>query len=130
FAPGNSKESIFEYQYLQSGLSSPLYGWFAHFSAPASGGVKYLANPVNIDINATELYPPRAEDIVNWSADTVRLKNYSIFRQSTVSYPGGGGCEVYKFVGQSPYVASYRRTGGRPTICIVYLYRAILLRET
>lgn len=129
FAPGNSKESIFEYQYLQSGLSSPLYGWFAHFSAPASGGVKYLANPVNIDINATELYPPRAEDLVNWSADTVRLKNYSSFRQSTVSYPGGSGYEVYKFVGQAPYVASYRPAGSRTTNYIFYRYREILLME-
>lgn len=129
FAPGNSSESIFEYQYLQSGLSSPLYGWFAHFSAPASGGVKYLANAVNIELNGAELYPPRAIDLVNWSADTVRLKSFSAFRLSPVSYPGGSGYEVYKFVGQAPYVASYRPAGSRNTNFIFYRYREILFME-
>lgn len=72
---------------------------------------------------------PRAEDLVNWSADTVRLKNYSSFRQSTVSYPGGSGYEVYKFVGQAPYVASYRPAGSRTANHIFYRYREILLME-
>ncbi len=129
FAPGNSKESIFEYQYLQSGFSSPVYGWFGHFSGAVSTGVKYLANPTNIQINATELYPPRAEDLVNWSADTVRLKNLAAFRLSPVSYPGGSGYEVYKMVGQSPYVASYRPVGSRTVNYIFYRYREILFME-
>ncbi len=128
FNPGNSPESIFEYQYLQTGFSSPVYGWFGHFSG-LSEGAKYMANSVNISVNGTELYPPLPTDLINWSADTVRLKNYSSYRLSPVSYPGGNGYEVYKMVGQSPYVASYRPAGGRNMNYIFYRYREILFME-
>lgn len=126
FNPGNSSESIFEYQYMQTGFSSPVYGWFGHFQA-ASTGAKYMANPTNIGINGLELYPPT--DLLNWSADTVRLKDFSAFRQSSVSYAGGSGFEVYKMVGQSPYIASYRPITGRNMNYIFYRYREVLFME-
>ncbi|MGV6946730.1 RagB/SusD family nutrient uptake outer membrane protein [Sphingobacterium kyonggiense] len=126
FNPGNSAESIFEYQYVQTGFSSPIYGWFAHFQAVGSAD-KYLANSTNIELYGLELYPP--VDQINWSADTIRLKNLSSYKRTPVSYAGGSGFEVYKFVGQTPYVESYRPAGGRNVNFIFYRYREILFME-
>lgn len=126
FSPGNSSESIFEYQYLQTGFSSPVYGWFGHFSGTGDGA-KYMANPTNIAVNGLELYPP--VDLLNWSADTVRLKNFASFVQVPVNYSGGSGFEVYKMVGQAPYVQSYRPVGRRNVNYIFYRYREILFME-
>lgn len=126
FNPGNSSESIFEYQYLQTGFSSPIYGWFANFQ-PTSAGAKYLANSINIEIDGLELYPP--QDLINWSADTIRLKNYAAFNMTPVNYSAGSGYEIYKMTGQTPYVPSYRPSGGRNMNYIFYRYREILFIE-
>lgn len=126
FNPGNSVESIFEYQYLQTGFTSPVYGWFANYQS-TSGGPKYLANPINIETYGLELYPP--QDLINWSADTIRLKDFGAFRRSQVSYSGGSGFEVYKMVGQTPYAVSYRPSGGRNVNYIFYRYREVLFME-
>ncbi|GGH18485.1 RagB/SusD family nutrient uptake outer membrane protein [Sphingobacterium alkalisoli] len=125
FSPGNSSEGIFEYQYVQTGFASPLYNWFSHFQ---QNNAKYLANIANIQVNAGEkLYLPT--DPLHFSADTIRLKNYSAFRFSPVSYAGGSGYEVYKFIGQSPYELNYRPTGARNANYIIYRYREILFME-
>ncbi len=126
FNPGNSSESIFEYQYVQTGLSSPMYGWFAHVQG-LTDGAKYLANPVNIELNGIEIYP--AQEPINWSADTIRLKTYGAFNQNPIPYAGGNGYEVYKMLGQTPYVVSYRPAGGRNVNYIFYRYREVLFME-
>ncbi|MBE8721108.1 RagB/SusD family nutrient uptake outer membrane protein [Sphingobacterium pedocola] len=126
FSPGNSSESIFEYQYLQTGFSSPVYGWFGHFQ-PTSSGAKYMANSTNIGVNGSEIYPPT--DLINWSADTIRLKDFSSYRMASVPYSGGSGFEVYKMVGQTPYIGNYRPSGSRNMNYIFYRYREILFME-
>lgn len=126
FNPGNSSESIFEYQYVQTGLSSPLYNWF---SQGQRGDAKFLANITNISVNAGELlYPPR--DDKHFSADTIRLKNFSAFMLNPRFATGNGtGYEVYKFTGQTAYQLSYRPAGSRNVNYIFYRYREILLMQ-
>src|SRR5690606_36184389 len=125
FNPGNSSESIFEFQYVQTGLASPLYNWFSEVQR---GNSRYLANSTNIKLNAGEiLYPPM--DDKHFSADTIRLKNHSTYRLSAVSSNYGDGYEVYKFIGQMAYQESYRPAANRNANYILYRYREILFLE-
>lgn len=126
FSPGNSPESIFEYQYTEKGPSSPLYGWFAHHDETKD---IYLANKTNILINAGEiLYPAILPG--HFSADTIRLKNYSAFTLTGASNGYKPATyEVYKFLGQSPYQRSYRNQSDRVAHYIFYRYREIMFMK-
>lgn len=117
FYPGNSPESIFELQYGLQGPSSPLYSWFAI----ADGATAiYSANFTNIKANSGDFLYPTAPPNLNYSADTIRLKDYSAFS------PSG---EVYKFLGQAPYQRSYRRQNDRTANYIFYRYREIMFMK-
>ncbi|WP_316767654.1 RagB/SusD family nutrient uptake outer membrane protein [Pedobacter frigiditerrae] len=122
FYPGNSPESIFELQYGLQGPSSPLYSWFAKEDSPTA---IYSANATNVKINAGDLLYPSANPTLNFSADTIRLKNYSAF-----SLPSAGStAEVYKFLGQAPYQRAYRRSNDRTANYIFYRYREIMFMK-
>jgi len=128
FYPGNSPESIFELQYSLQGPSSPLYNWFA-----AGDGITaiYLGNQANIKINAGDvLYPSTMPDL-HFSADTIRLKNYSSFTTAPTFDNGytSSSYEVYKFLGQAPYQRAYRRQNDRTANYIFYRYREILFMK-
>ncbi|MCH5599826.1 RagB/SusD family nutrient uptake outer membrane protein [Niabella ginsengisoli] len=130
FNPGNSPESIFEVQHVQTGPASPVYNWFAHFSTSSSTGVLYLANSTNVQLaNEEILYPTTLPGYT--SSDTIRFKDYATFRKnSSISSPHGSGWEVYKFLGQQPYQMSYRATNDRRLVnYILYRYREILLMK-
>ncbi|WP_409966148.1 SusD-like protein P38 [Mycovorax composti] len=129
FTPGNSSETIFELQYTQTGLSSPVYNWFAHFSTGSSDGARYLANSRNARLAFEEtLYPSTLPEYE--SSDTIRYKEYSTFRKSDVSNGYGGGWEVYKFLGQQAYELSYKPSNNRRlTGYIFYRYREILFMK-
>lgn len=128
FNPGNSSESIFEYQYSQIGPSSPLYNWFSYHDR---SGERYLANASNVRINSSEeLYPPVGLDPTLYTtSDTIRLKTYSAFNMQNVSTGYGTGLEVYKFLGEAPYQRSYRSSNNRTANYIFYRYREILFMK-
>ena len=127
FSPGNSSESIFEYQYSQTGIASPLYNWFASFSSVASGKEKYLANISNVNINSEMLYPPASPEYA--TSDTIRLKSFSMLRRTPVSIRYNSGDEVNKFLGTAPYQVSYRQANSRNANYYFYRYREILLMK-
>jgi SusD family. len=128
FNPGNSTESIFEFQYGQLGPASPLYGWFALVSRANADGEKYLANATNVNINAAEvLYPPVLPGYA--SSDTIRLKAFSLVNPSPVSNGYGAAMEVYKFLGTAPYQVSYRPANARDAHYIFYRYREVLFMK-
>src|SRR3546814_7462624 len=88
FNPGNSTESIFELQYMLEGPNSPLYNWFSHTNTSGNDR-RYLGNPTNITLNATEiLYPPVLPDYT--TSDTIRLKTYSSFAGLHTNGSGSG----------------------------------------
>lgn len=125
FSPGNSPESIFELQYMQEGPSSPLYNWFAYHD---NNDEVYLANEANIKINAGEiLYPAILPG--HFSADTIRLKNFSAFTLAKTSNGFSDAYEVYKFLGQAAYERSYRSQGDRTAHYIFYRYREIMFMK-
>lgn len=126
FSPGNSPESIFEFQYVQEGSSSPLYGWFAHHDNTRD---IYLANATNIAINAGELLYPPINVPNHFSADTIRLKHYSAFSFNGASNGYRAALEVYKFLGQAPYQRSYRSQNDRVAHYIFYRYREIMFMK-
>ncbi|NGM61211.1 RagB/SusD family nutrient uptake outer membrane protein [Sphingobacterium sp. SGG-5] len=127
FSPGNSPESIFEFQYTERGPSSPLYNWFVYHDGNSRD--IYLANKANIDINAGEiLYPPTGV-LEHFSADTIRLKNYSAFTFSGAANGFKQAYEVYKFLGQAPYQRSYRNQSDRVAHYIFYRYREIMFMK-
>ncbi|WP_316811830.1 RagB/SusD family nutrient uptake outer membrane protein [Pedobacter heparinus] len=122
FYPGNSSESIFEFQYGLQGPSSPLYNWFAITEGATA---TYSANFTNIRINSGDLLYPSTMPDKHFSADTIRLKNYSAF-----TIPSAGStAEVYKFLGQSPYQRAYRRQNDRVSNYIFYRYREVLFMK-
>ena len=125
FSPGNSPESIFEFQYMENGPSSPLYGWFAYHDNTRD---IYLANRTNILINAGELLYSAAIP-EHFSADTIRLKNYSAFTLTEASNGYRPAYEVYKFLGQAPYQRSYRNQSDRVAHYIFYRYREIMFMK-
>ncbi|MBZ4192452.1 RagB/SusD family nutrient uptake outer membrane protein [Niabella beijingensis] len=130
FNPGNSPESIFELQYKPTGPASPLYGWFAYYSGPATAGTMYLANSVNVQLaNEEVLYPTTLPEYT--SSDTIRYKDFSAYRRSSnVSGSFGSGWEVYKFLGQEAYQQSYRPPNDRRLVnYILYRYREILFMK-
>ncbi|MEJ5995642.1 RagB/SusD family nutrient uptake outer membrane protein [Pedobacter sp. Du54] len=122
FYPGNSTESIFELQYGLQGPSSPLYNWF---SKEDGATAIYSANATNIKVNAGDLLYPSSTPNLNFSADTIRLKNYSAFSLPTA----GSSTEIYKFLGQAPYQRAYRRQNDRTANYIFYRYREILFMK-
>lgn len=122
FYPGNSPESIFELQYGLQGPSSPLYSWFAKEDNPTA---IYSANATNIKANAGDVLYPTSTPDLHFSADTIRLKNYSAFSLPSAS----GSAEVYKFLGQAPYQRAYRRQNDRTANYIFYRYREILFMK-
>lgn len=126
FYPGNSTESIFEYQYGLQGPSSPLYNWFSFLDQAKE---IYLANYKNITANAGELlYPTTVPE--HPCSDTIRLKPFSAF--SFVGVSSGSyatATEVYKFLGQAPYQVAYRRQNDRTSNYIFYRYREILFMK-
>ena len=128
FNPGNSAESIFEYQYGQLGPGSPLYNWFASFSTATSNGEKYLANATNLQLNSQELlYPPSSPEYE--TSDTIRLKAYAMTAPGTVSNGFRPAFEVYKFLGAAPYQRSYRAANDRTANYIFYRYREVLFMK-
>ncbi|MFT4094659.1 MAG: RagB/SusD family nutrient uptake outer membrane protein [Niabella sp.] len=130
FNPGNSPESIFELQYEPTGTASPVYDWYAYYSTTSSTGTQYLANPANAQLIFEEtLYPPTLPDYT--SSDTIRYKNYAMFRSdASVSSGYGSGWEVYKFLGQQAYQLSYISSNDQRLVnYILYRYREILLME-
>ncbi|WP_257669252.1 RagB/SusD family nutrient uptake outer membrane protein [Parapedobacter tibetensis] len=128
FNPGNSAESIFEFQYGQLGPASPLYNWFAIFSRANSDGERYLANATNVSINAQEiLYPPVLPDYA--TSDTIRLSSFAMFNPIGISNGYGVALEVYKFLGTAPYQVSYRPANARNTNYIFYRYREVLFMK-
>lgn len=127
FYPGNSAESIFELQYGLQGPSSPLYSWFNIWDGITA---IFSANLTNIKINSGDLLYPSAVPDLHFSADTIRLKNYSFFTlNATLSNGNVAGAEVYKFLGQAPYQRSYRRQNDRTANYIFYRYREILFMK-
>jgi hypothetical protein len=122
FYPGNSSESIFEYQYGLQGPSSPLYNWFALVDGATA---VYTANYTNIKINSGDLLYPGTNPDLHFSADTIRLKNFGAFR-----FPASGStAEVYKFIGQAPYQQAYRRQNDRTASYIFYRYREVMFMK-
>lgn len=127
FYPGNSSESIFELQYGLQGPGSPLYDWFAAWDGLTA---VFLANLTNVKVNAGDLLYPTSNPDLHFSADTIRLKNYSSYTLTpTVSNGYIAGAEVYKFLGQAAYQRSYRRQNDRTANYIFYRYREILLMK-
>ncbi|ACU04424.1 MULTISPECIES: RagB/SusD family nutrient uptake outer membrane protein [Pedobacter] len=125
FYPGNSTESIFEFQYGLQGPSSPLYNWFSFHD---QGKEIYLANSKNITANSGEfLYPSTVPEHI--TSDTIRLKPYSAFSMTSAANGYASATEVYKFLGQAPYQVAYRRQNDRTSNYIFYRYREILLMK-
>ncbi|WP_346237057.1 RagB/SusD family nutrient uptake outer membrane protein [Niabella insulamsoli] len=130
FNPGNSSESIFEMNYVQTGPASPVYNWFAHYATSSSDGARYLVNIINAKYAFEEvLYPPVLPEYT--SADTIRYKNFSSFRTNgDISNGYGSGWESYKFLGQEAYQQAYRANNTRRLVnYIFYRYRDILLMK-
>lgn len=128
FNPGNTSESIFEFQYSQLGPASPLYNWFSYHDRAKE---KYLANLSNIITNSVEtVYPPIGLDpTIYTTADTIRLKSFGAFNLQSISTGYGSAVEVYKFLGQAPYQKSYRSQNNRSANYIFYRYREIMFIE-
>lgn len=123
FNPGNSSESIFELQYTQQGITSPLYSTFAYHD---NGREIYLANRTNILENGSLIYPiTSTTNPKHFSADTIRLKEYSAFSLSQIS----AATEVYKYLGEAAYQRSYRRQDNRTANYIFYRYREVMLMK-
>lgn len=128
FNPGNSNESIFEYQYSQLGPVSPLYNWFAYASRGDTNGERYLANSANLSVNAQEiLYPPVLPGYV--TSDTIRLRSFAMLGASGISNGYGAAAEIYKFIGTAPYQVSYRPGNARTANYIFYRYREVLFMK-
>lgn len=113
FSLGNTSESIFEYQYLSIGLSSP---FFKLFRATSDG--HYLINMPSYYGSVATLFPSESEDFLY--SDTIRVLASTSF-----------GDEVYKFTGSTPYsetALDYRSAEAQRTInFIFYRYAEIVL---
>ncbi|MFC3196843.1 RagB/SusD family nutrient uptake outer membrane protein [Parapedobacter deserti] len=128
FNPGNSAESILEYQYGLQGPTSPVYGWFAAFNRVDADGERYLANATNVRLNSQEvLYPPTS--LEHSSSDTIRLSSFAMLRNTAVFNGFGPALEVYKFLGSVPYQANYRAANNRIPNYIFYRYREVLFMK-
>lgn len=116
FNPGNSTESIFEYQYIDKGLSSPLWSLYL----TGSDNV-FQANVKAYSREVLQLYPAEFEN--KKYGDTVRTTGACV-----LEFASGELGEVYKYLGAKPYEFEYRSFDNRRSInYIFYRYREILL---
>lgn len=116
FNPGNSSESIFEYQYIDKGISSPLWGLYL----TGSDNV-FQVNMKGYSEEVLQLYPAEYEN--REYGDTVRTTTAAVLGMAD-----GGWGEAYKYVGARAYDLEYRSFDNRRSInYIFYRYREILL---
>lgn len=120
FSQGNSPESIFEYQYIEKGLVSPLFGLFDGPSA------WFIANMRGYIANLNLVYQGTGETSF---ADTIRTIG-STLNISESSSGISSMNTVFKYIGQTPglMIGETRSGVSRNTInFIFYRYREILL---
>lgn len=120
FSQGNSSESIFEYQYLEKGLTSPLYSLFDGPSA------WFIANMRGYQDNVNKIYQGTGESSFT---DTIRTIG-STLNISESSSGISSMNTVFKYVGQTPGVMTGETRSGssQSTVnFIFYRYREILL---
>lgn len=122
FAQGNSSESIFEYQYIETGLVSPLYGLFDGPSA------WYYCNTMGYAENVNKLYKGTGESSFT---DTIRTLGTTLnISESSGGGVSSGGYTVFKYIGQTPgFFSGETRSGVNQSTVnfIFYRYREILL---
>lgn len=119
FSIGNASESIFEYQYVQNGPSSPLWGLFYSGSENV-----FMLNARAYLAEVGMILPARAEG--HLFGDTIRTQLAGVNIASAESEIG----EVYKYLGVNAYKMEYRSVDKRNTInFIFYRYREILLMK-
>lgn len=116
FATGSSKESIFEYQYLDEGPSSPVGSLF--YSTINSNRSAYY-------YNVRKVYPQSGQ---YETIDTIRpQRTVQFVTYSTTSFYG-----VFKYLGISSTDGQYvvrDETGRRKVNFIFYRYREVLLMK-
>jgi len=120
FSSGNSSESIFEYQYLEKGLTSPLYSLYDGPSA------WFVANMTGYSENVSLLYRGGGESSF---ADTIRTLGSTLNISESASGISSMNT-VFKYVGQTPGLMNGETRSGisQNTVnFIFYRYREILL---
>ena len=120
FSQGNSSESIFEYQYLEKGLVSPL---FSLYDGPSAW---FVANMVGYLNNLNKTYQGTGESTFS---DTIRTVG-STLNISESSSGISSMNTVFKYVGQTPgFLTGETRSGSSKNTVnfIFYRYREILL---
>lgn len=120
FAQGNSSESIFEYQYVEEGLTSPL---FTLYDGPSAW---FFSNSRGYSENMNKIYQGTGE---SFYSDTIRTVGTTLNISESIS-GSTGGFTVFKYVGQTPgFILGETRSGiSQNTInFIFYRYREILL---
>lgn len=122
FSIGNSSESIFEYQFLEKGIASPVFGLYSYFAGDVAG--PFVGNQTAFNKSITKVYPATSK---NWTSDTVRIDG------RTWGTNGSYGFEVYKYTGIMPadgFDMSYRTGSSQNTVnFIFYRYREIMLMK-
>lgn len=120
FSPGNSSESIFEYQYLEKGLVSPLYGLYDGPSA------WFVANMIGYTESINTVYKGTGESSFS---DTIRTLGSTVNISESASGIASMNT-VFKYVGQTPGLMNGEARSGisQNTVnFIFYRYREILL---
>lgn len=118
FNPGNSSESIFEYQYMDKGFESPMWGLYL----TGSNNV-FTANMKGYARDVLNIFPQQFEGYAY--GDTIRTSNACVLGMAEGEFG-----EVYKYVGAKPYNFEYRSVDNRRTIhFIFYRYREVLLMK-
>lgn len=120
FSPGNSSESIFEYQYIEQGLTSPL---FSLFDGPSAW---FIANMNGYLQNVNKVYQGTGESSFS---DTIRIMG-STLNISESSSGISSMNTVFKYVGQTPGLLTGETRSGisQNTVNFIYYrYREILL---
>lgn len=116
FATGNSKESIFEYQYLDDGPASPVGSLFYSTLIAYRSAYYY---------NVRKVYPQSGQ---YETIDTIRPQRTVQTFRSGLSYVNG----VFKYLGISATGGEYVQrdeTGRRKVNFIFYRYREVLLMK-
>lgn len=122
FSIGNSPESIFEFQYLEKGIKSPVFGLYSYFAGDVAG--PFAGNRNSFNKSITKVYPATSS---NWTSDTVRIDG------RTWGTNGSYGFEVYKYTGIMPadgFDVSYRTGSAQSTVnFIFYRYREVMFMK-
>ena len=118
FSMGNSPEAIFEYQYAETGISSPLYNLYKE------GDDNILtANKLAYESAINQYYPTFSE-LYDYG-DTVRTKLSTI-----LGLVGDEKAEIYKYIGSDDTKIAYKSSVERRiTNFIFYRFREILLMK-